>query len=151
MENKREAAIIAAAGVSLAAEKESSKSKQVDEKSKEKDNVGSRPQKSPKAFAPKTSESSKEKNDTKDTQAKQSENKKDKPPKKNNTNGNGKQNKNKSNSNQGPSVEDEETLQQIRELEKKVESNLDDLLGSDRKDLAKDLNESELDALLKNV
>ena len=77
--------------------------------------------------------------------------KKDKPPKKNNTNGNGEQNENKSNSKQGPSVEDEETLQQIRELEKKVESNLDDLLGSDRKDLAKDLNESELDALLKNV
>ena len=35
----------------------------------------------------------------------------------------------------GPSAEDEETLQKIQELENKVESNLDDLLGPDRQDM----------------
>ena len=35
----------------------------------------------------------------------------------------------------GPSAEDAETLKQIQELENKVESDLDDLLGPDRQDL----------------
>ena len=35
----------------------------------------------------------------------------------------------------GPSAEDEETLQKIQELENKVDSNLDDLLGSNRQDM----------------
>ena len=51
----------------------------------------------------------------------------------------------------GPSTEDEETMKKIRDLEKIVDHNLDDLLGSDRDKIPDDLNDEELDKLLKNL